>query len=220
MSCWARWACLAACGAPCRACHWSWRRYRGPPGLPRPPSWGLASPCLPSTGGGILRLQRPAQSCLSCPHAPCDVVAAVAAAAAAAVAVAAAAAAAALPRLLLLPPLAATLSAAWLSSAPCCFCRCCSCCSLLPYELKWGGAALLNISLLASDLWTALARFFFFGAPARPPGCPRRLASLQQLACRCWQMRGAYGRAWPAVGACWQLSMERLGNLSNPEMPC
>ena len=37
----------------------------------------------------------------------------------------------------------------------------------MPYELKWGGAALLNISLLASDLWTALARFFFFGAPAR-----------------------------------------------------
>lgn len=43
-----------------------------------------------------------------------------------------------------------------------------SCCmfafySLVPLELTWGGAALLNISLLSSDLWAALARFFFFG---------------------------------------------------------
>lgn len=36
-------------------------------------------------------------------------------------------------------------------------------CSLVPLELTWGGAALLNISLLASDLWAALARYFFFG---------------------------------------------------------
>ncbi|KAL4443860.1 hypothetical protein ABPG75_011597 [Micractinium tetrahymenae] len=35
--------------------------------------------------------------------------------------------------------------------------------SLVPLELTWGGAALLNISLLASDLWAALARYFFFG---------------------------------------------------------
>lgn len=38
--------------------------------------------------------------------------------------------------------------------------------SLVPYELKWGGAALLNISLLASDLWAAAARFLFFGGLA------------------------------------------------------
>lgn len=42
-------------------------------------------------------------------------------------------------------------------------------CSLVPLELVWGGAALLNISLLASDLWAALARFFFFG---QCPPCP------------------------------------------------
>lgn len=35
--------------------------------------------------------------------------------------------------------------------------------SLVPYELQWGGAALLNLSLLASDLWTALARQLLFG---------------------------------------------------------
>ncbi|KAL4855217.1 Solute carrier family 35 member F2 [Chlorella vulgaris] len=35
--------------------------------------------------------------------------------------------------------------------------------SLVPFELKWGGAALLNICLLSSDLWSALARYFFFG---------------------------------------------------------
>lgn len=35
--------------------------------------------------------------------------------------------------------------------------------SLVPYELKWGGAALLNISLLSSDLWAAAARYFYFG---------------------------------------------------------
>lgn len=40
-------------------------------------------------------------------------------------------------------------------------------CSLVPVELTWGGAALLNVSLLASDLWAALARYFFFG------GCRR-----------------------------------------------
>jgi hypothetical protein len=52
--------------------------------------------------------------------------------------------------------------------------------SLVPYELRWGGAALLNISLLASDLWTALARYLYFGArrqqraPADLPASPRR----------------------------------------------
>ncbi|PRW60646.1 solute carrier family 35 member F1-like [Chlorella sorokiniana] len=35
--------------------------------------------------------------------------------------------------------------------------------SLVPLELRWGGAALLNVSLLASDLWTALARYLFLG---------------------------------------------------------
>lgn len=47
--------------------------------------------------------------------------------------------------------------------------------SLVPLELQWGGAALLNISLLASDLWTALARNFFLG-------------ELKPLPC--------FGRAW------------------------
>jgi solute carrier family 35 protein F1/2 len=35
--------------------------------------------------------------------------------------------------------------------------------SLVPYELQWGGAAILNLSLLSSDLWSALARLTFFG---------------------------------------------------------
>ncbi|GAB4822483.1 hypothetical protein N2152v2_009529 [Parachlorella kessleri] len=35
--------------------------------------------------------------------------------------------------------------------------------SLVPYQLQWGGAALLNLSLLTSDLWTALARLLLFG---------------------------------------------------------
>lgn len=35
--------------------------------------------------------------------------------------------------------------------------------SLVPYELEWGGAAILNLSLLSSDLWTAMARLVFFG---------------------------------------------------------
>lgn len=35
--------------------------------------------------------------------------------------------------------------------------------SLVPYQLSWGGATMLNLSLLSSDLWTALARLLFFG---------------------------------------------------------
>jgi solute carrier family 35, member F1/2 len=35
--------------------------------------------------------------------------------------------------------------------------------SLVPFELQWGGAAILNLSLLSSDLWSALARLTFFG---------------------------------------------------------
>jgi len=35
--------------------------------------------------------------------------------------------------------------------------------SLVPFELQWGGAAILNLSLLSSDLWSALARLIFFG---------------------------------------------------------
>lgn len=35
--------------------------------------------------------------------------------------------------------------------------------SLVPYELEMGGAAILNLSLLSSDLWTAAARLVFFG---------------------------------------------------------
>jgi len=40
--------------------------------------------------------------------------------------------------------------------------------SLVPYVLIWGGAALLNISLLSLDLWASLARVVFFG---KPPSC-------------------------------------------------
>ena len=35
--------------------------------------------------------------------------------------------------------------------------------SLVPFQLAWGGAAMLNISLLASDIWAALFRWFFLG---------------------------------------------------------
>ena len=35
--------------------------------------------------------------------------------------------------------------------------------SLCPFVIIWGGAALLNLSLLAGDLWAALARILFFG---------------------------------------------------------
>lgn len=35
--------------------------------------------------------------------------------------------------------------------------------SLVPFELLWGGAAILNLSLLSSDVWSALARLVFFG---------------------------------------------------------
>ena len=52
-------------------------------------------------------------------------------------------------------------------------------CSLMPLELTWGGAALLNISLLSSDLWAALARIFFFG------GCPARCVRTFMM---CWCM--------------------------------
>lgn len=54
--------------------------------------------------------------------------------------------------------------------------------SLVPFELKWGGAALLNICLLSSDLWAALARYFFFGERRRPPRMPH-LCSLTACAC-------------------------------------
>lgn len=40
--------------------------------------------------------------------------------------------------------------------------------SLVPYELEWGGAAILNLSLLSSDLWTAAARLAFFGGFSAP----------------------------------------------------
>lgn len=35
--------------------------------------------------------------------------------------------------------------------------------SLAPFVLIWGGASLLNLSLLSADLWAALARLLFFG---------------------------------------------------------
>eukprot|EP01025_Chloroclados_australasicus_P025474 TRINITY_DN25456_c0_g2_i1.p1 TRINITY_DN25456_c0_g2~~TRINITY_DN25456_c0_g2_i1.p1 ORF type:complete len:452 (+),score=30.48 TRINITY_DN25456_c0_g2_i1:90-1358(+) len=34
---------------------------------------------------------------------------------------------------------------------------------LVPFVLRWSGAAVLNLSLLSSDLWAALARMVFFG---------------------------------------------------------
>eukprot|EP01026_Neomeris_dumetosa_P041691 TRINITY_DN345_c1_g1_i11.p1 TRINITY_DN345_c1_g1~~TRINITY_DN345_c1_g1_i11.p1 ORF type:complete len:423 (+),score=17.74 TRINITY_DN345_c1_g1_i11:159-1271(+) len=34
---------------------------------------------------------------------------------------------------------------------------------LVPFVLKWSGSAILNLSLLSSDLWAALARMAFFG---------------------------------------------------------
>lgn len=37
--------------------------------------------------------------------------------------------------------------------------------SQVPHQLNMGGAALLNLSLLTSDLWTALARVVLFGMP-------------------------------------------------------
>ena len=47
--------------------------------------------------------------------------------------------------------------------------------SLVPYQLQWGGAALLNLSLLTSDLWTALARLLLFGACFGRCGAGRRV---------------------------------------------
>ena len=35
--------------------------------------------------------------------------------------------------------------------------------SLVPYVLLWSGAAMLNLSLLSSDLWAALSRIALFG---------------------------------------------------------
>ena len=41
--------------------------------------------------------------------------------------------------------------------------------SLTPYVLMWGSAAILNLSLLSSDLWAALARIALFGESTRIP---------------------------------------------------
>lgn len=35
----------------------------------------------------------------------------------------------------------------------------------VPFVLQHGGAAVLNLSLLSSDIWVAGARILFFGAP-------------------------------------------------------
>lgn len=35
--------------------------------------------------------------------------------------------------------------------------------SLVPYVLQWSGVAVLNLSLLSSDLWAGAARAFLFG---------------------------------------------------------
>ena len=45
----------------------------------------------------------------------------------------------------------------------------------VPFVLRWGGAAVLNLSLLTSDLWVAAARVLFFGA-GRSVNCPPCLA--------------------------------------------
>ncbi len=34
----------------------------------------------------------------------------------------------------------------------------------VPFVLRWGGAAVLNLSLLTSDLWAAAAQIALFGA--------------------------------------------------------
>lgn len=54
--------------------------------------------------------------------------------------------------------------------------------SLVPLELRWGGAALLNVSLLASDLWTALARYLFLG---KRSACHAELACCPTLCVAC-----------------------------------
>lgn len=36
--------------------------------------------------------------------------------------------------------------------------------SLVPIVLRWGGAAVLNLSLLTANLWACLARLLFLGA--------------------------------------------------------
>ena len=41
--------------------------------------------------------------------------------------------------------------------------------SLVPHVLNWSGAAILNLSLLSSNLWAALARNFLLG------GCCSRI---------------------------------------------
>lgn len=66
----------------------------------------------------------------------------------------------------------------------------------MPFELKWGGAALLNISLLASDVWAALARYLWFGArsaagpsaaaPAAAASPGRTSCSTRSIASCCW----------------------------------
>lgn len=35
--------------------------------------------------------------------------------------------------------------------------------SAVPFVLLWGGATILNLSLLTSDVWAAIARQAFFG---------------------------------------------------------
>lgn len=40
--------------------------------------------------------------------------------------------------------------------------------SVVPFVLLWGGATILNLSLLTSDVWAALARQVFFGERASP----------------------------------------------------
>lgn len=37
--------------------------------------------------------------------------------------------------------------------------------SLVPCVLNWGGSAVLNLSLLSSNFWAALARTFLLGEP-------------------------------------------------------
>ena len=49
----------------------------------------------------------------------------------------------------------------------------------VPFVLRWGGAAVLNLSLLTSDLWAAAAQLAFFGAPSAAQSCCRLLSTLR-----------------------------------------
>ena len=60
-----------------------------------------------------------------------------------------------------------------------------ACYSLVPFVLKWSGAAVLNLSLLSSNLWAAFARALLLGEPSvdSPPD--------HDTSCACVRSRGS-----------------------------